>query len=97
MILQTVFKNIGEVFRMGGDEFLVVVRQDQFPQIDQCLNRMVRMEKRRSGELSFVIDSAYGVAKSTECPNEKVQKVYMLADERMYEMKTKQKINRRLR
>lgn len=97
VILQTVFKNIGEVFRMGGDEFLVVVRQDQFPQIDQCLNRMVRMEKRRSGELSFVIDSAYGVAKSTECPNEKVQKVYMLADERMYEMKTKQKINRRLR
>lgn len=82
---------------MGGDEFLVLVRQEQFPQIDQCLNKMVRLEKRRSSELTFNIEAAYGVAKSSECPKESVQKVYMLADRRMYDMKTKQKINQRLR
>ena len=87
----------GKVFRMGGDEFLVLVRQEQFPQIDQCLNKMVRLEKRRSSELTFNIEAAYGVAKSSECPKESVQKVYMLADRRMYDMKTKQKINQRLR
>lgn len=96
-ILENVFNDIGEVFRMGGDEFLVLVREEHFPQIDQCLGKMVRMEKRRSSELSFTIESAYGVAKHSECPGEPVQKVYMLADQRMYEMKTKQKINKRLR
>ena len=54
---------------------------------------MVRLEKRRSSELTFNIEAAYGVAKSSECPKESVQKVYMLADRRMYDMKTKQKIN----
>ena len=96
-ILQDAFSGMGEVFRMGGDEFLVLVRQEQFPLIDQCLNKMVRLEKRRSSELTFNIEAAYGVAKSSECPKESVQKVYMLADRRMYDMKTKQKINQRLR
>ena len=96
-ILQDAFSGMGEVFRMGGDEFLVLVRQEQFPQIDQCLNKMVRLEKRRSSELTFNIEAAYGVAKSSECPKEAAQKVYMLADRRMYDMKTKQKINQRLR
>lgn len=96
-ILQISFKDIGEVYRMGGDEFLVVIKEEQFPQIDQCLARMVKLEKRRSSELPFVIDSSYGVAKRSECPGEKTEKVYTLADQRMYEMKTKKKINRRLR
>ena len=96
-ILQKAFSGIGEVFRMGGDEFLVLICEKQFPQIDQCLNKMVRLEKRRSSELTFHIEAAYGVAKSSECPKEGIQKVYMLADKRMYDMKTKQKINQRLR
>lgn len=95
-ILQTAFRDVGEVFRMGGDEFLVYIREEGFAQIDPSIGRMVRLEKRRSSDLPFTIEAAYGVAKSSECPNESVTKVYMLADQRMYEMKTKQKINKRL-
>ena len=96
-ILQSAFDGVGDVFRMGGDEFLVIVREDKFSQMDQCLNRMVKLEQRRSGELSYTIDSSYGVAKRSECPGEMTEKVYSMADQRMYEMKTKKKINRRLR
>lgn len=96
-ILQSAFAGVGEVFRMGGDEFLVVVREEQFSRMEQSLNRMVKMEQRRSGELSFTIDSSYGVAKASDCPGEMTERVYTLADQRMYEMKTKKKINRRLR
>lgn len=96
-ILQAAFRDIGQVFRMSGDEFLVIIREEQFPQIDQCLNRMVKMEKRRSADLPFIIDSSYGVAKHSECMDGMTERVYTLADQRMYEMKTKKKINRRLR
>ncbi len=96
-ILQSAFKEVGDVFRMGGDEFLVIIQKEQFSQIDQCLSRMVKLEKRRSSEMPFTIDSSYGVAKSSECPGENTERVYSLADQRMYEMKTKKRINRRLR
>ena len=96
-ILQAAFRDIGQVFRMSGDEFLVIIREEQFPQIDQCLSRMVKMEKRRSADLPFIIDSSYGVAKHSECMDGMTERVYTLADQRMYEMKTKKKINRRLR
>lgn len=97
MILQSAFHEVGDVYRIGGDEFLVIVHGEQIQQIDRALNRMVKLEKRRSQELPFVIDSSYGVAKSEECPGEKTGKVYNLADQRMYEMKAKKKISRRLR
>lgn len=96
-ILQAAFRDIGQVFRMSGDEFLVIIREEQFPQIDQCLSRMVKMEKRRSADLPFIIDSSYGVAKHSECMEGMTERVYTLADQRMYEMKTKKKINQRLR
>lgn len=96
-ILQDVFHGIGQVFRISGDEFLVIILEEQFPYIDQCLNRMVKLEKRRSADLPFVIDSSYGVAKHSECMEGMTERVYTLADQRMYEMKTKKKINRRLR
>ncbi|MDD6194090.1 MAG: GGDEF domain-containing protein [Lachnospiraceae bacterium] len=96
-ILQAAFRDIGQVFRMSGDEFMVIIREEQFPQIDQCLNRMVKMEKRRSADLPFIIDASYGVAKHSECMDGMTERVYTLADQRMYEMKTKKKINRRLR
>ena len=96
-VLKEAFSGIGEVYRMGGDEFLVILQEEQFPQIDSCLNKMVRLEKRRSSEFIFTIEAAYGVAKNSECPEGTAQKVYMLADSRMYDMKAKQKINKRLR
>ena len=96
-ILQSSFDGVGDAFRMGGDEFLVIVTEDKFSQLDEGLNRMIKMEQRRSGELSYTIDSSYGVAKRSKCPGEMTEKLYSLADQRMYEMKTKKKINKRLR
>ncbi len=96
-ILSEVFADVGEVYRMGGDEFLVVVTEECFAKIDGALARMEQLEKKRSGELSFSIDASYGVAKSGECRPAKTEKVYTLADQRMYEMKMRKKRGKLLR
>jgi diguanylate cyclase (GGDEF)-like protein len=96
-ILQAAFRGVGDVFRMGGDEFLVIVQEEQFDLIDDAVVRMENLEKRRSGELPFVIDASYGIAKSIECVPVKTEKVYTLADQRMYEMKVSKKRGNRLR
>lgn len=96
-ILQVAFRDVGDVFRMGGDEFLVIVMEPMFKQIEPAIARMESLERRRSTELPFKIDTSYGIAKSTECDSAKTEKVYSVADQRMYDMKVAKKRGRRLR
>lgn len=96
-ILQKAFEEVGDVYRMGGDEFLVIVMEDRFRKIEGALRNMEQLERRRSEELPFTIDTSYGVAKSEECDPAKTEKVYSLADQRMYEMKMKKKRDNLLR
>ena len=79
-------------YRVGGDEFVAIIRNTKV--IDtECFTSRISEAIVAANEKDSVItvSSAYGAAKQGEM--ESVHKVYMLADERMYEHKAKVKGN----
>ena len=76
------FKN-SEIFRVGGDEFIVICRDYDFNHIEDLLKQMskINAENRQNGEVQV----AYGVAKYEN--GDDVQDVFHRADKRMYEHK----------
>ena len=79
------------VFRIGGDEFVVVCQGEDYEHIDELLKRMnaVNSENRNNGGVQV----AYGMARFENDSN--VQDVFHRADKKMYEHKMwlKAKIN----
>ena len=94
-ILTRVFRGIGTPVRMSGDEFIVIVRgKEKIDLIDNALRELAVQEANASLEADYVMDAAYGVAYSMEFIEPKAERVYGLADKRMFEMKTASKKGR---
>lgn len=94
-ILQVAFEGHSNLFRMGGDEFLIMINhRKNESHLKSCLLKMIMLEREVSKKHPFPIECSYGVAYSTEVKEHKADKVYMLADERMYKMKMKSKNKR---
>lgn len=94
-ILRVSFENNGTIMRMGGDEFLIMINHKKnISHLKACLLKMIRLEREVSKKHPFPIECSYGIAFSTEVQEHKADKVYMLADERMYQMKMKSKNKR---
>jgi GGDEF domain-containing protein len=73
---------------MSGDEFIVLVRgMGNIVRIDDALAALIEDEAKISAGESYVMDAAYGVAKSMELLEPDAESVYRMADDRMYEMK----------
>lgn len=86
-ILEESFCSVGTCYRMGGDEFLVIVKKEHLDGISGCIEQMKRLEQEKSKELEFTIEASYGIAYRSDVPEGTTAKVYSLADQRMYEMK----------
>ena len=90
-MLKACFRDSDLTGRMGGDEFLVIVKDAPD---DLCRYKMYQLQRlmnvRNQEETKFQYSVAYGYADSWETKNKKPMEVYNLADERMYEMKQKQ-------
>jgi diguanylate cyclase (GGDEF)-like protein len=80
------WNNHGDVYRMGGDEFMVVVKN----QTPEAMNKLVNMWYPTVGQLNRDTDGfkcvlSYGLAFGTKgCNFDSLQKQ---ADDKMYEMK----------
>jgi diguanylate cyclase (GGDEF)-like protein len=96
------FTGIGTAIRMGGDEFLAIVRKEHLDDIDASLKKMAELQKECRADLPIPLEAAYGTAykhellsagnaESEENALIKAEDVYRLADERMYAMKAKMK------
>lgn len=94
-ILKEAFSLTGSYYRMGGDEFLVIVHEKNFDAIPDCIEHMKVLEATKSKELNFCIESSYGIAYRSEVPEGTTAKVYSLADQKMYQMKQASKKTRR--
>ena len=93
--LREFWRDLGIVGRMGGDEFIVMLRQTHREKVEQQMQKFeesLAMENAKSTELKM--DTAYGVAYGVEHAGETVRQVYRHADERMYEMKRRMKKGR---
>lgn len=90
------WKTSGIVGRMGGDEFIVILRQITPDAVEMQINdfaKSLTTENEKSLELKM--ETAYGVAYGEENRDATLRQVYRKADERMYEMKCKMKNARR--
>jgi diguanylate cyclase (GGDEF)-like protein len=96
------FTGIGTTIRMGGDEFLSIVRLEHIDDIDATLAKMAELQKKYSNGLPIPLEAALGTAyrhellkeenqESEEMVLPKAEEVYRLADERMYDMKSQMK------
>lgn len=90
-ILTETFEDVGEVIRMGGDEFVVIVYGSKSRHISKYISRMERLENIVSEKRKYMIRISYGIASSFEETDIEPENVYKIADARMYEMKKKMK------
>lgn len=85
---------IGTAIRMGGDEFLAIVRSEHIAEVESSLAKLLQLQKDCKEELPIPLEAAYGVAYRRECgENATAEVVYQEADKRMYDMKSHMKSN----
>lgn len=90
-IVKNVFNEKGETARMGGDEFLTVIREYDLKELKRMLTELIIEEKKltREYELPFDIDASFGIAVSLEKGISNSFEAYKIADDRMYDNKRK--------
>lgn len=100
-VFKETFTGVGTAIRVGGDEFMAIVRSEHVADVNDAISNMKDLEKERSEKLPVPLEVAYGVAykheflkhgfSEIEEANIEAEKVYHLADERMYAMKASMK------
>ena len=74
--------------RIGGDEFLVIIKDAGSLDIDDLIGRMnSALDVMNAIYPIYTRSVAAGYAYSHECPEKSSHEVYLLADRRMYENK----------
>lgn len=87
-ILTDCFWDANLIGRMGGDEFIVILMEDRTVNLTKRIHELYSMiNEWNNKEQMFKYSVSYGYAYSHEVPNGQAKEVYMLADNRMYEMK----------
>ncbi len=87
-ILTGTFEEHGMCARIGGDEFLVIIKDAGSLDIDDLIGRMnSALDVMNAIYPIYTRSVAAGYAYSHECPEKSSHEVYLLADRRMYENK----------
>ena len=85
------------VFRIGGDEFIAILRNSDYDERDELLERFrSEVERLQSEDIPLIhrVSVASGMADSDEIENEDIETMFEKADERMYENKRLMKAKR---
>ena len=84
--------------RMGGDEFLVIMKKTNADGFGVRLRRLYSdLDEMNMKDKSIFRSAAIGYAFRHECHSKDAHSVYLLADERMFENKREQHIRYRIR
>lgn len=92
-VLKDSFEDGGIIVRMGGDEFIVIVKNVVKEKLDKYIRNYERLMNKSKILYGVSLSASYGIAYNTEKFEDvsTPEKVYSLADARMYEMKKKTK------
>lgn len=94
-VLTKCFEKIGNIIRMGGDEFIVILNTEDDGILEQAITDYHKRMENSKEIYGIELSAAYGLAKAQEIKeNRTPETVYNLADERMYEMKKNSKKSR---
>ena len=87
-VIADAFSDEGVVGRMGGDEFISILKTNDKNRIEALINsfnKLIEITNNENSELNLSI--SYGYATNNEVNEKNIEKVYQLADDRMYEYK----------
>lgn len=88
-VISEAFSSEGIVGRMGGDEFIAILKTNDKSVVDNLIMHFIQLIEDKNKEETYLnLSISYGYATSDECAGEKIEKVYNLADKRMYECKS---------
>ena len=91
-VFKNAFNGIGTTIRMGGDEFVAIVRAEHLSDLTSALKTMVHLEKEV--ELPIKLNVAYGYSVRRRGDAVTAMDVYRMADANMYAMKLASKQQR---
>lgn len=88
--IREVFDKTGVCYRIGGDEFCVLIREGDSTQIVDCIQQLEQLtaEKNKSRKMPLTIACGYAIRESIQ---ETMEQVFNRADEMMYDVKFRMK------
>lgn len=82
--------------RMGGDEFIVILYDQSLVDANARMRELQnRFARSRFRQAEVIYGFSYGIASDTEFPGQDAERIYTIADIRMYEMKRRRHQNAR--
>lgn len=88
LVLEKTFSEEGVVGRMGGDEFIAIIENVNTEFIDNLLVKLdENIQEVNNKKPNFGLSISYGYATSTELNGANCERIYQVADERMYAYK----------
>lgn len=88
--IAAVFASSGRCYRLGGDEFIVIIDGTDHAQIEQALKKLAQAIAQVNRRRAFALQIAWGYALQQETPLSSAS-LLQLADERMYARKKEMK------
>lgn len=92
-VISDAFSSYGIVGRMGGDEFIAILKtsdEGQIKSMISALEKLIQQVNDKQQDLNLSI--SYGYATNHDLDEKNIEKVYQLADTRMYEYKRQYKL-----
>ena len=80
------FADIGSVYRIGGDEFVVILTAEK-TYVDAKLSDLESAMKKWSDDNNILLEASYGAARHEEAKDSGITDLAKLADRKMYAAK----------